>query len=175
MDIGLLILRLIVGAILFVHGMQKARGWFDGPGLDGAVAMFGKIGQEPPRQKVRLAIACEVSAAALLVLGLATPLAAAIAAATMLVAGAALTTLTGKVWITSGGGEYPLVLGALAVVIGFTGPGAYSLDAISGLDSWTAGHSTVTGILVAAVALVGASQPIISTRRILARRGADTN
>ncbi|MGW5153422.1 DoxX family protein [Rhodococcus koreensis] len=175
MDIGLLILRLIVGAILFVHGMQKARGWFDGPGIDGAVALFGKIGQEPPRQKVRLAIACEVSAAVLLISGLATPLAAALTAATMLVAGAALTTLSGKVWITSGGGEYPLVLGALAVVIGFTGPGTYSLDAVTGFDSWTAGHSTVTGILVAAVAMVGASQPIISTRRILARRGADTN
>jgi uncharacterized membrane protein YphA (DoxX/SURF4 family) len=37
MDVGLLILRSVLGFILFVHGMQKAKGWFgvNRPGTDG--------------------------------------------------------------------------------------------------------------------------------------------
>jgi putative oxidoreductase len=32
-DLGLLILRLVVGLYLFGHGVQKLFGWFGGPGL----------------------------------------------------------------------------------------------------------------------------------------------
>ena len=34
-DLGLLLLRLGVGALLIAHGLQKAFGWWGGPGLDG--------------------------------------------------------------------------------------------------------------------------------------------
>ena len=174
MDIGLLILRLLIAAVLFAHGMQKAAGWFHGPGLDGATALFGKLGQTPPRAKVKLAVVCEISAAALLASGLATAVGAAVAAATMLVAGASLVLLTGGFWNTSGGGEYPLVLAALAVGLGFTGPGAYSVDAVTGLDAWTGEHPAVTGLLVAVIALIGASGPILATRKTLAARAVET-
>ncbi|MGW5515084.1 DoxX family protein [Nocardia africana] len=170
MDIGLLILRLIVAAILFVHGMQKALGWFRGPGLTGAEALFNGIGQEPARQKVRMAIGCEVGSAILLALGLAMPLAAAIAAATMFVAGSALTLLSKTAWITAGGGEYPLVLAGLAVVVGFTGPGGYSLDGLFGLEAWTADHAATTGMFVVLLAAAGALEPILATRKVLARK-----
>lgn len=33
MEIGLLILRVVVGALFVGHGTQKLFGWFDGPGL----------------------------------------------------------------------------------------------------------------------------------------------
>ena len=33
MSVGLLILRLVVGLTLAVHGTQKLFGWFAGPGL----------------------------------------------------------------------------------------------------------------------------------------------
>ncbi|MGW5301365.1 DoxX family protein [Rhodococcus aetherivorans] len=174
MDTGLLILRLLIAAVLFAHAMQKAAGWFHGPGLDGATALFGKLGQTPPRTKVKLAVACEISAAVLLASGLASAVGAAIAAATMLVAGASLILLTGSVWNTSGGGEYPLVLAALAIGLGFTGPGAYSIDSVSGIDAWTGAHPVLTGLLVAAVALIGATGPILATRKTLAARAVDT-
>ncbi|WP_172652492.1 DoxX family protein [Rhodococcus opacus] len=174
MDTGLLILRLLIAAVLFAHAMQKAAGWFHGPGLDGATALFGKLGQTPPRTKVKLAAACEISAAVLLASGLASAVGAAIAAATMLVAGASLILLTGSVWNTSGGGEYPLVLAALAVGLGFTGPGSYSIDSVSGIDAWTGAHPVLTGLLVAAVALIGATGPILATRKTLAARAVDT-
>ncbi|MGW5105971.1 DoxX family protein [Nocardia sp. NPDC004123] len=174
MDTGLLILRLLIAAVLFSHAMQKAAGWFQGPGLDGATGLFGKLGQTPPRTKVKLAVACEISAAVLLASGLASSVGAAIAAATMLVAGASLVLLTGSVWNTSGGGEYPLVLAALAIGLGFTGPGAYSIDFVFGIDAWTGAHPVLTGLLVAAVTLTGASGPILATRKALAARAVDT-
>jgi putative oxidoreductase len=34
-DLGLLLLRLAVGALLIAHGLQKAFGWWNGPGFDG--------------------------------------------------------------------------------------------------------------------------------------------
>jgi putative oxidoreductase len=68
----------------------------------------------------------------LLVLGLGTPLGAAIAAATMLVAGVAMTTKAGYSWNSAGGGEYPLVLAMLTAALAFTGAGAWSLNTFSG-------------------------------------------
>ena len=34
-DLGLMLLRWAVGALLVAHGLQKAFGWWGGPGLDG--------------------------------------------------------------------------------------------------------------------------------------------
>lgn len=174
MDVGLLLLRLLLGGVLFVHGMQKATGWFSGPGLAGAEALFAKIGQEPPGLKVRMAIACELGAAISLILGVAAPLGAALAASTMLVAGVSLTLTTKKLWLASGGGEYPLVLAVLAVVIGFTGPGRYSVDWLVELDQLVGDSKQLIGTVVVVVALVGAVPPSLSTRNALSRKARTT-
>ena len=42
MSAGLLILRLVVGLTLAVHGTQKLFGWFGGPGLTGLTQGFEK-------------------------------------------------------------------------------------------------------------------------------------
>ncbi|PRC62288.1 hypothetical protein C6A85_03885, partial [Mycobacterium sp. ITM-2017-0098] len=34
-DLGLLLLRVAVGALFIGHGLQKVFGWWGGPGLDG--------------------------------------------------------------------------------------------------------------------------------------------
>src|SRR5215475_9886907 len=133
MDLGLLLLRLALAAILYMHATQKLRGWFSGPGLDRAGALFESLGQRPGRQLAMLAVACELSGSALVALGLITPLGAAILAGTMMVAGAALTLAKGTVWNALGGGEYPLALAAFAVVLAFTGPGRWSVDAAMGV------------------------------------------
>ena len=36
MDLGLLVLHVMVGLLLFGHGAQKLWGWFGGRGVDGA-------------------------------------------------------------------------------------------------------------------------------------------
>ncbi|RYF54784.1 MAG: DoxX family protein [Comamonadaceae bacterium] len=172
MDIGLLLLRVLLAVILFAHGTQKALGWFSGPGPAGAEALFDKLGQVPARPKVRLAVVCELVAAALLLLGLVTPLGAAIAAGTMLVAGFSMISLNGAFWNSAGGGEYPIVLAGTAMVLGFTGPGRYSLDALVVSPPWgaNAGHQVLTGLIVVVVAVLAAYPPLRSVRRARTQR-----
>jgi putative oxidoreductase len=43
-DLGLLVVRVVVGIIFAAHGAQKLFGAFGGPGLDGVVKMMGPIG-----------------------------------------------------------------------------------------------------------------------------------
>lgn len=130
MDIGLLILRVLLALILFTHAGQKLFGWFGGNGLAKQSDIFASLGLRPGRLMVATAGAAELIAAVLLLAGLFTPLAALIAAGTMFVAGVTMHLNSGKFWNIAGGGEYPYVLAAAAAVLGFTGAGAYSLDAV---------------------------------------------
>lgn len=170
MDAGLLIVRLLVAAILFAHATQKLRGWFSGPGLSGATALFHDLGQRPAPVMVRLACACELTGGALLAFGAATPLAALIVLSTMVVAGASLCLLKGSLWNVAGGGEYPLVLAAVTAAIAFTGPGQWSVDYM--LGAWwvtgPASREVFVGCAVVAIAVVAAAPPILRTRQVLA-------
>ncbi|MBO0824098.1 MAG: DoxX family protein [Actinobacteria bacterium] len=174
MDLGLLLLRLGLAAILYMHATQKLYGWFSGPGLDQAGSFFESLGQRPGRQMAQLAAACEVSGATLITFGFITPLGAAVLAGTMIVAGWALTTSKGTFWNAAGGGEYPFVLAGSALVLGFTGPGGWSLDgAISA--PWVNpdnGTALLAGIVVAVVALVAAGVQVFRMRGVGARASA---
>ena len=46
-DIGLLILRLVMGGLLVGHGSQKLFGWFSGPGLKGTAGFLESMGLKP--------------------------------------------------------------------------------------------------------------------------------
>ncbi len=170
MDLGLLLLRLALAAILYMHATQKTLGWFSGLGLDRMAPLFENLGQRPGRQMVKLAAACEVTGSLLIAIGLATPLGAAILAGTMAVAGGASTLSKGTVWNAAGGGEYPLVLAAFALIIGFTGPGAWSLD--SALKApWVPKSNAaalVIGVIVLVVAALAAGAALLRTRANLA-------
>jgi putative oxidoreductase len=119
---------------------------------------------------VRLAAACELAGSLLIAIGLATPLGAAILAGTMAVAGGASTMSKGTVWNAAGGGEYPLMLAAVAVVLGFTGPGRWSLD--SALKApWVPKSNAaalVIGVIVLVVAALAAGAALLRTRANLA-------
>ncbi|WP_202872840.1 DoxX family protein [Kribbella capetownensis] len=170
-DIGLLVLRVLIGFVLFVHGTQKLAGWFGGPGLDKAAEGLEALGQIPGKPMAVLASLCELSAAALLVLGLATPLGAAAGMGTMLVAGVSLTAKGGSVWIISGGGEYPLVLAALAGGLAFTGAGSWSADELLELP-WVGmaeAKAAVLGCAAVGVAVLTAVPPIARMRTTTAQ------
>jgi putative oxidoreductase len=169
MDLGLLLLRLALAAILYMHATQKLFGWFSGPGLDKAGTLFENLGQRPGRRMAQVAVACELSGSFLITIGLVTPLGAAILAGTMLVAGGSLTLTKGTVWNAAGGGEYPLVLAAFALVLGFAGPGAWSVDSAIGAPWVTSSNATglVTGIIVAIVAVLAAGAALYRTRSLL--------
>ena len=60
MNIGLLVLRLVIGALFIGHGTQKVFGWFGGHGPQGTGQFYASVGYRPG---VPLAILAGVSEA----------------------------------------------------------------------------------------------------------------
>jgi len=150
---GLLIIRLVVGGLLFAHGTQKLFGWYGGYGLDGTAGFFHSLGFRPGRQYAAIAGASEAGGGALLVLGLLTPLGAAMVIGTMIAAAVSVHAPQG-LWATNGGYELPLVNAAVAAGLGFTGGGAWSIDNAANIP-WTAGAGPGLAALLLAVIAFG--------------------
>jgi len=131
-DLGLLLLRLTLGAVFLGHGAQKAFGAFGGPGFEAASGFIGSLGFRPARAWTAVAVGGELVAGLLFVLGLLTPLAGLLVLATMAVAIAKVHGPKGF-FVQDGGFEYNLVLIIAAVAVAATGPGALSLDRLLGL------------------------------------------
>src|SRR5205809_7809768 len=102
MSLGLLILRVVMGGLFVGHGTQRLFGWFGGYGPEGAGGGFEDLGYTPGRTMAIVAGACEAGAGAMLILGLLTPLAAAIVIGVMINASLAVHADKG-VWNTDGG------------------------------------------------------------------------
>jgi putative oxidoreductase len=150
-DLGLLVLRLALGALLFAHGSQKLFGWFGGPGLAGATGFFGAhLRLRPAAFWALLGSLTEVGGGLLVALGLLWPLGPVAVVAAMLMA---LTVHWPRFWAQDGGIEYPLMLLLSALGLGLIGPGAYALDATLALQL-PAPSSLIVG-LIAAVLGVG--------------------
>ncbi len=111
------------------HGSQKLFGLFGGKGLAGTTQMMQGLGLHPAEVWAVIAALGEFVGGLLLVAGLFTPVGALLIIGTMLVAIAKVHWNKGF-WNAVGGIEFPLVLLAIAVVLGLTGAGAYSLDTI---------------------------------------------
>ena len=133
MNIGLLLLRIVVGLTLAAHGSQKLFGWFGGTGIDGTARAMEHLGFGSGRRSAVLAGLAETGGGVLLALGAATALAAAMVIGVMVVAIFSVHVSKGF-FTTQGGYEYPLVLTTAALSIAFSGPGRFSLDALAGLD-----------------------------------------
>lgn len=122
-DIGLLILRVGFGGLMAVHGTQKLFGWFNGYGWDATTASFDAMGYNPGKFFGTLAGLSELGGGLLLLLGLFTPLAAAIVLGTTV-------NIVNATW--SGGfamWEMGVLFAIFAAAVAFTGPGRFSLDA----------------------------------------------
>jgi putative oxidoreductase len=157
-DLGLLILRLVVGLTFAGHGAQKAFGWWNGPGIAGWRGAVTHMGFQPVELFVVLSIGAELIGGSLLALGLFTPFAAMILIAQTVVI-ISKAHLAKGFWNTDGGFEYPLVLGASVIAITFIGTGSIALDRAFGLsfsDPLRAGFLPI-GLLGGLVAL-GASR-----------------
>ena len=76
-DVGLLILRFVVGGIVFAHGMQKVFGMWGYPGIGEFTRSVTAAGYQQPVALAWATGIAEVVAGAFVVLGLITPLAAA--------------------------------------------------------------------------------------------------
>ncbi|MFE2138273.1 DoxX family protein, partial [Streptomyces sp. NPDC059466] len=84
----------------------------------------------------------------------------------------AVATAPNGFWAQQGGCEVPFWYGATAAVLGFTGPGAWSLDHAFGLDPLH-GHGWGTAALVVGVA--AAAVPLVLRSRVLRTRAQQHN
>ena len=125
-NLGLLVLRLMLGTVFLGHGAQKAFGAFGGPGFGGMAVMVGSLGLRPAPLWTALAVGGELAAGLLFLLGVWTPLAALLVLATMAVAIAKVHGPKGF-FVQNGGYEYNLVLIVAALTVAALGPGALSL------------------------------------------------
>ncbi|MEU2394046.1 DoxX family protein [Streptomyces sp. NPDC007369] len=164
MDTGLLVLRLVAGLLIAGHGVQKVSFRLGGNGLAGGTEEFRHDGFRGGALTALAAGAGQIGSGLLLACGALTPLAAAGAVGVMTVA------LTVKrphgLWVQNDGYEYPLVLIVLSAVLGLTGPGRLSADALLGLTPWPAWW--------AAVAALGGVGSGLAVRALLHRPGPPT-
>lgn len=149
MDEALLLLRISLAALMFGHAAQKLFGWFRGNGITKHGAIFESIGLKPGKLMVVFAGLTELAGLALVASGFLTTLGATMLLATMLVAAASL--FHNGVWAHLGGYEVALTYGLIAIVIMVSGPGAYSIDSILGLEF----SGVVWALAGIAVAFVG--------------------
>lgn len=124
-DVGLPVLRLVLGAIMIVHGTQKLFRWFDGPGIKATGAFFSRAGYPAGETMAAIAGLTETLGGLGLILGLLTPLAAAAVVGIMI--NAISTKWTGAV-LGLKGIEFESLIIAAAVTLALTGPGRFAVD-----------------------------------------------
>lgn len=124
-DVGLLVIRVVFGGVLAGHGAQKLFGWFGGPGWDANNASFEAMDYNPGVVFGPLAGLAELVGGLMLLLGLLSPLAAAIVLGTMI--NVIVQMFSGGLF-SGTGYEMGLLWAAVAVAVAFTGPGRFSLD-----------------------------------------------
>ncbi|HUQ15874.1 MAG TPA: DoxX family protein [Gemmatimonadales bacterium] len=160
---GLLIARLVLGLLLVGHGAQKLFGWFGGYGLAGTGGFFESLGFRPGRAFAAAASLAEIAAGLLLALGFLGPVGPALIISVMIVAAISVHWEHG-VFATTNGIEVPLLYATGALALALTGYGAYSLDALLGLQSlWTPAVAWVAiglGVVGGIVNLLGRRPPV---------------
>ena len=120
-------LRIVLGAILIPHGMQKLFGVFGGAGLAANAQLFDRLGYHPGMFWGTLVGCTEFIGGLLLVLGLFTR-AAALAVTIFMLNAVYFTSKTGGFFWTNRGSEFSLLILAVAVFFLIRGGGAWSVD-----------------------------------------------
>lgn len=155
-DSALLLLRVVFGVFLACHGVNKVKN-----GINGTAGWFSSIGMRWPGAQAVIAATSEIVAGALFALGLATPVAAAVVIALMIVAIVTVHWRVGFfIFLPNGGWEYCASIAAVAVALSISGPGRFSLDEALG---WT--HCTLTGIIAVALGVLAAAAHLALTYR----------
>jgi putative oxidoreductase len=130
-DIGIFLLRVVLGFMFIGHGGQKLFGWFGGSGIEGTTASMAKLGLRPAGLWAVVAALSEFGGGLLLLLGFLSPVGSLGIIAAMIEAIIDVHWKKGF-WNTKGGYEFNLINIAAALAIALTGPGRISLDALFG-------------------------------------------
>ena len=125
-DLGLLVMRLVLGTIFIAHGGQKLFTM----GLDGVAGGFGQMGVPMASVMGPLVAFLEFFGGFAIIGGFLTRLVSLGLASTMI---GAITLVHAKNgFFNPGGIEFPLSLLGTAIVLAITGAGSYSLDRVIG-------------------------------------------
>lgn len=131
-SVGLLVLRVTLGTIMFAHGAQKVLGWFGGYGLKGTAGYFKKA-LRIPLPLFYVAAFTEFFGGIAIALGILTQFAALGFAAVMIVAifkahvKVGFFMNWGAVAGRGEGFEFNLALLAMALFLTIAGPGSFSI------------------------------------------------
>ena len=149
----LLLVRVVVGLIMIMHGLNHWRG---GGRIEGTARWFTGLGLRQGVLQAWMSVLTEVGAGALLILGLLTPLACAAVISVMLVAGL-LAHRPNGFFVFKDGYEYVLTLAVVALVLAVLGPGRWSVDNAAGIEltGWTGGGIALGVAVVATGGLLG--------------------
>ena len=126
-NLGLLIIRLVIGLTFVGHGAQKLFGWFGGTGIAGMGNWLETLGiKQGAKIWAILAGLFEFIGGLLFASGILAWVGAIMIVIVMI---DAIFTVHGKngYWLTEGGFEYNLVLIAVAIGVALIGPGDYVL------------------------------------------------
>ena len=152
LDLGLFLIRVVLGLIFAAHGAQKLFGWFGGYGLAGTGGFLESLGFRPGKWFATMAALAEFTGGLLFALGFLGPVGPALMLSVMTVA---MITVHRKnpFFVSTNGIEHPLMFATVAVGIALTGPGRYSLD--QALGDFRLLTPSITGIILA-VGVIGA-------------------
>jgi putative oxidoreductase len=154
LNLGLLILRLVVGPVFAFHGFAK---FFRGGRIPGTAGWFDSMGMRPGILHARLAACGELATGICLALGLLTPFAGLGLVALMSVAFWTVHKGHGLL-VFQDGWEYNLVLATIGVSVATIGPGEWSLDDALGIDL-----NGTTGLVISLVGGVAAAAGLLGT------------
>ncbi|OBH06965.1 MULTISPECIES: DoxX family protein [unclassified Mycobacterium] len=151
-DVGLLILRLVLGVTLAAHGYNK---FFGGGRIPGTARWFESIGMKPGKFHATVAATTEMAAGLGLAAGLLTPIPAAGFVSLMLVAAWTVHRANGF-FIVKEGWEYNLVLAVSAVAVATLGAGKLSLDYVVFGHNWMDGwHGLLISVVLGLAGAIG--------------------
>lgn len=125
LDLGLLVLRLAIGAFFVAHGTDKLFGWFnDGMGMDATRQMLTDFGFTEPGVLAWVVALTETVGGVLVILGLFFPAGAAALLGVMV----NVIVVKGDWNLFLGQVELEMTYAAAALALLFTGPGRFALD-----------------------------------------------
>ncbi len=134
--LGLTVLRVVLGVTFLLHGWQKFTEWT----IAGTQASFAEMGVPLAEVAAPAVAVLELAGGALLVLGLATRMVAALLALVMLGA-LVLVHLPAGFFVADGGIELVLLLAAASLLFALAGAGRWSVDHLIAAKRRAAAHS----------------------------------
>jgi len=163
-DGALLLVRVAVGVIFIVHGLNHA---FGGGKLAGTARWFAGLGMRLPKMQAVMSVVVEVGAGTAFALGLLTPLAAGALIGVSVVAGLTAHARNGF-FVFKDGYEYVLLLAVVCLAVALTGPGGVSVDAALGIQDLADGWIRLAAALLVGVG--GSAALLLATWRPVRER-----